>query len=137
MLAKVAAPEPVPAARSNSITHPIAASSVALLPISSAIGRLRPGEISRPKLRPIRQAISGLTWCFCRIGRVAFWLLQGERDRGADELEGLPLGAGRLGEHRDGDLGAGVPDLVAGQGGQVLQQAAEAAVGLPGRVVLV
>ena len=70
------------------------------------------------------------------MARVAFWLLQGERDRGADELEGLPLGAGRLGEHRDGDLGAGEPDLVAGQGGQVLQQAAEAAVRLPGRVVL-
>ena len=69
-------------------------------------------------------------------GRVVFWLLQGERDGGADELQGLPLGAGRLGEHRDGDLGAGEPDLVAGQGGQVLQQAAEAAVGLPGRVVL-
>ena len=41
---------------------------------------------------------------FYWIGRVAFWLLQGQRDRGADELEGLPLGAGRLGEHRDGDL---------------------------------
>src|SRR5580704_14460991 len=73
---------------------------------------------------------------FCGGGRVAFWLLQGQRDRGAEELEGLPLGRGRLGEHRDGDLGAGVPDLVAGQGGQVLEQAAEAAVGLPGRVVL-
>src|SRR5277367_194651 len=69
-------------------------------------------------------------------GRVVFWLLQGQRDRSADELEGLPLSAGRLGEHRDGDLGSGVPDLVAGQGGEVLQQAAEAAVGLPGRVVL-
>ena len=30
------------------------------------------------------------------------------------------------------DLGAGEPDLVAGQGGEVLQQAAEAGVGLPG-----
>src|SRR5271170_1102968 len=70
-------------------------------------------------------------------GRVVFWLLQGQRDRSADELEGLPLGAGRLGEHRDGDLGAGVADLVAGQGGQVVQQAAEAVVGLPGWVVLV
>jgi hypothetical protein len=68
---------------------------------------------------------------------VAFWLLQGERDRSADELEGLPLDAGRLGEHGDGDRGSGVPDLVAGQGGQVREQAAEAVVGLPGRVVLV
>jgi len=46
-----------------------------------------------------------------------------ERDGGADELEGLPLGARRLGERRDGDLGSGVPDLVAGQGGQALRQA--------------
>jgi hypothetical protein len=69
-------------------------------------------------------------------GRVVFWLLQGEWDGGADELECLPLGAGRLGEHRDGDLGSGEPDLVAGQGGQVVQQGAEVAVGLPGRVVL-
>jgi hypothetical protein len=73
---------------------------------------------------------------FYWIGRVVFWLRQGERDRDAEKLEGLPLGAGRLGEHRD-DIGAGVLDLVAGQGGQVLQQGAEAAVGLPGRVVLV
>ena len=92
------------------------------------------------QLRRVTANSAGDSWSdlvFCWIGRVAFWLLQGERDRSADELEGLPLGAGRLGEHRDGDLGAGVPDLVAGQGGQVLQQAAEAAVGLPGRVVLV
>ncbi len=39
-------------------------------------------------------------------------------------------------KHRDGDLGSGEPDLVARQGGQVLQQAAEAAVGLPEWVVL-
>jgi hypothetical protein len=46
-----------------------------------------------------------------------FWLLQGERDRGADEVEGLALGAGGLGEHRHGGLGAGELNLVAGQGG--------------------
>ena len=73
---------------------------------------------------------------FCRAGRVVFWLLQGQRDGGAEEAEGLALGGGGLGEHRDGDLGSGEPDLVAGQGGQVLQQAAEAAVGPPGRVAL-
>jgi hypothetical protein len=65
-----------------------------------------------------------------------FWLPQGERDRDADELEGFPLGAGGLGQHRHGGAGAGEPDLVAGQGGQLLDQAAEAVVGLPGRVVL-
>jgi hypothetical protein len=65
--------------------------------------------------------ISVLAWCFAgSAGWRSGYLLQGERDRGADELEGLPLGGGRFGEHRDGDLGAGVPDLVAGQGGQVL-----------------
>jgi len=46
------------------------------------------------------------------------------------------LCAGRLGENRYGDLDAGEPDLVAGQGGQVVQQVAEAAVGLPDRVAL-
>ena len=104
---------------------------------SVAVLRCRKERTVKPKLRPIRQASSGLSWSFTGCGRVAFWLLQGERDRGAEKLEGVPLDAGRLGEHRDGDLGAGVPDLVAGQGGQVVQQAAEAAVGLPGRVVLV
>jgi hypothetical protein len=96
-----------------------------------------PALVIKPKLRPIRQAISGLSWAFTGFGRMAFWLLQGERNRGAEEAERLALGAGRFGEHRDGDLGAGVADLVAGQGGQVLEQAAEAVVGLPGRIVLV
>jgi hypothetical protein len=68
---------------------------------------------------------------------VALRLLQAERDRDADEFEGFALCAGRLGEHRDGDLSAGEADLVSGQGGQVLDQAAEAAVGLAGWVVLV
>ena len=66
-----------------------------------------------------------------------FWLRQGERDRGADELECFPLLAGRLGEHGHGGGCAGEADLVAGQGGQVGEQAAEAAVGAAGLVVLV
>jgi hypothetical protein len=56
--------------------------------------------------------------------RVLSWLRQGERDRGADEVEGLALFAGGLGEHRDGRGGAGDADLVAGQGAQVGEQAA-------------
>ena len=68
---------------------------------------------------------------------VSFWLLQNERDGDADQVEGFALGAGGLGEHGHGGPGAGKPDLVAGQGGQVLDQAAEAAVGAAGRVVLV
>src|SRR6185312_16901407 len=80
---------------------------------------------------------SGPELVFCWVGRAAFWLLQGQRDRRPEQPEGLALGAGRLGEHGGGDLGAGEPDLVAGQRGQVLQQAAETAVALPGLVVLV
>ena len=79
---------------------------------------------------------SGSDLVFSRAGWVAFWLVQGGRDRDTGELEGVSLGAGRLGEHRHGGRGAGEPDLAGGQGGQVIQQAAEAAVGLPGQVVL-
>jgi hypothetical protein len=43
---------------------------------------------------------------FCLRGWWLSWLLQGKRDRGADEVEGLPLFAGGLGEHWDG---GGVP----------------------------
>ena len=73
---------------------------------------------------------------FCRAGGVTFWLLQCEGDRDADQVEGLTLGAGGLGEHRDVGAGTGEPDLVAGQGGQVLDQVLEAAVGAVGRVML-
>ena len=66
-----------------------------------------------------------------------FWLLQYQRDRHADQAEGFPLDAGGLGQHRHLGAGAGEPDLVAGQGGQVAEQAAEAAVGAAGRIVLV
>jgi hypothetical protein len=48
---------------------------------------------------------------FWRAGWAAFWLLQGEGDRDADEVEGLVLGAGGLGEHWHGDGGPGEPDL--------------------------
>lgn len=54
-----------------------------------------------------------------------------DASRGADEVGGFPLLSGRLGEHGHGGLGADEPDLVAGQAGQVLQEAAEAAVGRP------
>ena len=64
------------------------------------------------------------------------WLRQRERDRDADEVEGLPLFAGGLGEYWDSGGGAGEPDLVAGQGGQVGEQAPEAAVGAAVLVVL-
>ncbi len=68
---------------------------------------------------------AALTWGFACAGGWLSWLLQRERDGGADEVEGLALFAGGLGEHRDGGGDAGEPDLVAGQGGQVAEQAAE------------
>src|SRR5579863_10313907 len=89
-----------------------------------------------PKLRPVWRVIPGLSCGFSGLAGWLWWLLQAEGDRGADQVEGLALGAGGLGEHRDLRGGAGEADLVAGQGGQVLDQAAEAVVGLPGRVVL-
>ena len=55
------------------------------------------------------------------------WLRGGERDRGADEGEGAALVVGGVGEHGDLDVGVVEADLVAGEGGQVIEQAAEAA----------
>jgi hypothetical protein len=53
---------------------------------------------------------------------------QGERDACADEVEGTPLVCGGFGQGRDGDLA--VAQVVAGQGGQVVGDVAEAADGL-------
>ena len=65
-----------------------------------------------------------------------FWLLQGEGDGGADQLKGAVLVGGGFGEHGHGGLGRWEADLVAGEGGQVGEQAAEAAVGVAGLVML-
>jgi hypothetical protein len=65
-----------------------------------------------------------------------FWLPEGQWYGGVDELEGVALVGGGLGEHGHGGVGVGEADLVAGEGGQVLEQAAEAAVGVAERVVL-
>ncbi len=61
-----------------------------------------------------------LTWHVRRAWAPLTW------DGDAEQVEGLALGAGGLGEHRHVGGGAGEPDLVAGEGGQVLEQAAEA-----------
>jgi len=63
-------------------------------------------------------------------------LAQGERDGRPDELEGLALLAGGLGQDGDGGGGSGEAELVAGQGAQVGEQPAEAAVGAAVLVVL-
>ena len=65
-----------------------------------------------------------------------FWLLQGEWDGSADQVEGLPLGTGWLGQHGHGGAGTGEADLVAGESGQVAEQAVEAVVGAAGLVML-
>jgi hypothetical protein len=60
-------------------------------------------------------------------GAVGFWLREGERDRRAEQVEGAPLGRGRVGQLVDGGAGrVGEGDLVAGQGAKVGQQGAEA-----------
>ena len=54
----------------------------------------------KPKLRPVRQAILVLTWCFTGLAgwRSGYFKVSGIGT--PMRLEGLPLGAGRLGEHR-------------------------------------
>jgi hypothetical protein len=63
------------------------------------------------------------------------WLLRlrgSERDGGVEQLEGAALVAGGFGEHGDFGVGACVADLVAGEGGEVVEDASEAAVGVAG-----
>src|ERR1039458_5338268 len=85
-----------------------------------------------PKLRLLGWPVLVLAWGFACLGGVVFWLLQGERDGRADEVERFALVTGRFGEHGHGGGGAGEADLVAGQGGEVGQEAAEAAGGAAG-----
>ena len=83
-----------------------------------------------PKLRLIRYAISGLTWVFTGLAgwRSGYFKVSGiVVPRSWNACRWALVGSVSIG---DGDGGAGVPDLVAGQGGQVLEQAAEAVVGL-------
>src|SRR5712675_1135983 len=60
----------------------------------------------------------------------------GQRDGGLEKVEGAALVGGGFGEHRDFGVGACVADLVAGEGGQVVEQAAEAAQRIAGGVAL-
>jgi hypothetical protein len=41
----------------------------------------------RPKLRPVRQAISGLNWCFAGSAGRCSGYFKGERDRSAEEVK--------------------------------------------------
>ena len=71
------------------------------------------------------------TWADPGIGWfvvLLFWLRGGgEWYRGVEEVEGAALVGGGFGEHGHVGAGAVVADLVAGEGGQVVEQAAEAA----------
>jgi len=62
-------------------------------------------------------------------GLAAVWLRlrDGERTRGAEQIEGPMLGCGRRADLVEGVVADG--DGIAGQGAQVLEQAAEAAHG--------
>src|SRR6476660_2112263 len=75
------------------------------------------------------RGVSGfwLNWGFVGLVGRRFWLRGGQGDWGADEVEGAALVGGGFGEHGDVGVGVVVADLVAGQGGQVIEQAAEAA----------
>lgn len=67
-----------------------------------------------PKLRLVGLVITAVSWGFCCCAGPVFWLLQGERDGDADEVECLALVTGGLGEHGGGGGSAGEADLVAG-----------------------
>src|SRR5690348_14398284 len=54
-----------------------------------------------------------------------FWLREGDRDGGGEQFEGAALGGGGFGELVE--FGAVDVDAVAGEGGQVGEQAAEGA----------
>src|SRR6476659_11485812 len=64
---------------------------------------------------------------FCWFGGSAVLATRRSGGLGADEVEGAALVGGGFGEHGDVGVGVVVADLVAGQGGQVIEQAAEAA----------
>jgi hypothetical protein len=69
-----------------------------------------------------------MTWGLAGFGGVLFWLRGGgERYRGVEQVEGTALVGGGVGEHGHVGAGAVVADLVAGEGGQMVEQAAEAA----------
>ncbi len=73
------------------------------------------------------ECITGLSWGLADLWGLFSWLRGGEWDGGVDEVEGAALVWGGFGEHGDVGAGVGVADLVAGEGGEVVEQAAEAA----------
>ena len=76
-----------------------------------------------PKLRAYDAVNPLLSRGFALWGFVVC-LLEGEWDGGVEELEGAALGVGGDGEGGHDGAGVGVAQVVAGQGGQVGEQAA-------------
>jgi hypothetical protein len=72
-------------------------------------------EVREP---PVCRGFTFSVWC-------CWCLLQGDRDGGGEQIEGLPLRGG--GEGDLVDLVAADGDGLAGEGGQVIEQVAEAA----------
>src|SRR6266536_1653949 len=70
-----------------------------------------------PAVQGVR-CCAGVVWC----------LREGERDGRAEEFEGAALGGGGCGE--DVEVAVGEDGGVAGEGGEVVEQAAEAADGV-------
>src|SRR6478736_569454 len=102
------------------VSYRLQTSSPRVMPSSSAWP-------ASPKLRCGGWVDSWLNWGFVGLVGRRFWLRGGQGDWGADEVEGAALVGGGFGEHGDVGVGVVVADLVAGQGGQVIEQAAEAA----------
>ena len=88
-------------------------------------GGSRGGLGISPKLRRLRKAKPLLSRGLFVLGGFWFWLLQGQGDGGVEEFEDVSLGGGGLGEHGNGGLGSAEPDVVAGQGGEVVEEPAE------------
>src|SRR6478736_312282 len=102
------------------VSYRLQTSSPRVMPSSSAWP-------ASPKLRCGGWVDSWLNWGFVGLVGRRFWLRGGQGDWGADEVEGAALVGGGFGEHGDVGVGVVVADLVAGQGGQVIEQAAAAA----------
>ena len=64
---------------------------------------------------------SWLNWGFVGLVGRRFWLRGGQGDWGADEVEGAALIGGGFGQGGHRGVGAVVVNVVAGQGGEVVE----------------
>src|SRR5271166_6635972 len=94
-------------------------------PVSEQVSHLafprRVSSIPNPKLRRPGCVDSWLTRGFAGLVGWWFWLRGGQGYRGANEVESAALVGGGFGEGGHLGVGAVVADLVAGEGGQVIE----------------